>query len=461
MSLLDLRSLYDPWKNPNQVRAHLAPERFVLYGGAMGGGKTAWLVNDGLQRSLSVPGNVGFIGRWENTAFQRTTYLQMEKFIPKDVIEREHKTERYFLFKNGSRIYYGGLREDKPGQESAANKLRSMELGWFGLDEAHEIPEKFFVMLASRLRHVPMGSPRDAMKYRGSLGCNPEPCWIRGRFIDKALGDHVFIPALARDNPFLPADYEAGLRELYPADWVQRYLDGDWNAFMGEHYVFPYAAIRAAVDRSLDKDMPIQLGVDVARYGNDMSVVTVRWGPVMDIRFRVRGNDTQEVADKAAEVAKDEKDGVVNHLQEQLKETGDPAIEQEMRKVSVQIKVDTVGVGAGVADALRRKGHNVTDINGSAKPMKREKFKNLRAELHWALRERLEEGNIDLPDDTGLIAQLSAIKFDYDTNDRIQIESKDNVKERLGYSPDDSDSAIYCFARPIARPGFFFAGGTR
>ena len=113
MVKIDLRKLYKPFEQ--QVKAHTASERYVLYGGAIRGGKTVWLVNEALQLSLECPGNVGWLCRQELTAFRRTTQKTFEKFIPSEIIAQHHKTENWYRLVNGSMIYYGGLGDDEQG----------------------------------------------------------------------------------------------------------------------------------------------------------------------------------------------------------------------------------------------------------------------------------------------------------------------------------------------------------
>ena len=181
----------------------------------MGGGKSAWLANEGIQLSIEVPGNVGYLCRHELTSFRRTTLATLEKFLSRDLVAQHHETQCYIRLANGSLIYYGGLGDD----EVALDRLKSMDLGWFGIDQAEETSEKHFFLLASRLRLVANG-----VDYKGLMTANPQPGWVKHRFIEQKLPDHVFIPALPKDNPYLPGDYEEKLRELYPEELIKQLL---------------------------------------------------------------------------------------------------------------------------------------------------------------------------------------------------------------------------------------------
>jgi glutamate formiminotransferase len=67
--------------------------------------------------------------------------------------------------------------------------------------------------------------------------------------------------------------------------------------------------------------------------------------------------------------------------------------------------------------------------NGGEAPIDKERFVNVRAEDYWTLRERFEQGEIDIdPDDDKLAAQLGSIKWGIDSRGRIKIESKDDMR---------------------------------
>lgn len=178
-------------------------------------------MNEAIQLSLDYPGNVGYICRHELPAFRRSVLIELEKFIHPDILEQHHQTENYFKLKNGSYLFYGGLGDDRAG----LTRITSMTLGWFAIDQAEETTEMHFNMLAGRLR---LNLP--SIRYKGLLTCNPAPGWIKQKFVERKLDDHVFIQSLPKDNPFLPADYESGLRKIYPPEWVKSMLEGDWSA---------------------------------------------------------------------------------------------------------------------------------------------------------------------------------------------------------------------------------------
>jgi len=399
-----------------QAAFHAAAEMFKLYGGAMGGGKTWALCAEAIALSCDYPGNRGYICRNTNVDFTRTTLLVLDKMLrDAGLIADHHKSSpSYYALTNGSWIYYGGL-DDSPDSEE---RLRSFDLGWFAIDEASETGERYFLTLASRLRlNVP------GIRYFGLLATNPDPGWIKARFIDQKLPDHVFIPALPRDNEHLPADYVDRLKRIFPDDWQKRFLEGDWGAFEGTNNVFPYAAIEAACNRKLEPSEPHELGVDVAREGDDEAVISYREGPVASILETIATSDLMELTGK-----------VVNWIREK-KEKGLDAT-----------KVDADGMGFGVVDRLRELEHDVTEIHGGAAARDPERFANRKAEIYWGFRERLLEGNAALPDDMVLKAQLTSCTYRIKSTGQIEITPKSEMKKKGIKSPDRAEAVIYAFA---------------
>ena len=76
----------------------------------------------------------------------------------------------------------------------------------------------------------------------------------------------------------------------------------------------------------------------------------------------------------------------------------------------------------------------------------RSTFANLRAESHWHLRTLLEQGQIALPHDEELFDELAAIRWRATSNGKIQVEPKEDLKNRLGRSPDRADAVVLAFS---------------
>ena len=170
----------------------------------------------------------------------------------------------------------------------------------------------------------------------------------------------------------------------------------------------------------------IVLGVDVARFGSDHSVILRRRGSrVEDIRT-FNGMDTMELAGWVA--------AAIREFQ------------------PTQTCIDEVGVGAGVVDRLREQGYGVRGVNAAHAARQKEVFANLRAETYWRLRELFAAGEIRIPPDQQLLGELAALRYSYDSQGRILLESKENMRQRGIPSPDKADALMLAYALPVSRP---------
>lgn len=222
-----------------QKEFHDSIDRYRLYGGAMGGGKTHALCAEGILYSLWYPGNRGLIGRQNFTDLRETTYRSFLELCPPELIAQHHRSEHWVRLINGSEIVFRELKNWRG--------LGSFQLGWVAIDEATEVSLEAFQMLDSRLRHrLPNG---ERPPYTIFLSSNPGPGWVKRDFADVKRPNHTFVRALPDDNPHLPEGYVQALRDKFPDMWVRRYLEGSWKAVKGlvypefedsVHFIKPY-----------------------------------------------------------------------------------------------------------------------------------------------------------------------------------------------------------------------------
>jgi phage terminase large subunit len=109
------------------------------------------------------------------------------------------------------------------------------------------------------------------------------------------------------------------------------------------------------------------------------------------------------------------------------------------------VGVDGIGVGAGTVNALKELGLQIENIKGSEAPLQfdsAEEFNNLRSQMWWQMREDLRLGKIGIVNDSALIADLIAPKW-FVRNGNIIVEGKEEIKKRLGRSPNKGDAAVY------------------
>ena len=167
---------------------------------------------------------------------------------------------------------------------------------------------------------------------------------------------------------------------------------------------------------------PLMVGVDVARFGNDKSCITFRKGRVVYPQIVFGMCDVVDVAGRVKQ-----------------------AIEAWGEKPS-QIAVDTIGIGSGVADILRREFRRETvDVNSSLRLSDGQNY-NLRARMWRDLREYLKNGAA-IPNDPELSTDLTALQYLFRGGEML-MESKDDAKKRGIKSPDRADSLALTFAIP-------------
>ena len=257
---------------------------------------------------------------------------------------------------------------------------------------------------------------------------NPKPEWL----ITKC-------EPLAEDNPFYPDNliekYET-LMERDPDEAKHVYLGYPRNKQTNAVWLVSDAMDCTNESRNTDENMEgaVEIGIDVARFGNDNSVITKRKGlTVLDMR-KVHGYNTQEVAGLAWEMAGQNKD--------------------------VLMKID-IGYNQGVFDLLEEWGANIIPVNFGGSANNTEVYANCASEMMFSL---------PIPDmyipkhllTQTLLEDLTERQYFYNSRGQKQLEPKDNRSDKTkscfknrhnGRSPDEGDSLMLAFyEKRINRP---------
>lgn len=216
--------------------------------------------------------------------------------------------------------------------------------------------------------------------------------------------------------------------------WITDYGDDSDFVRIRVKGIFPRASstqfisqelvdIAKARERVLNNLMaPRVVGVDVARFGDDETVIILRHGNLILEMLTYREKNTVEVA------------GFVRRVIE----TYQPSA----------TFVDVVGIGAGVVDNLQATGHAVIGVSGAESAADDKTYMNLRAEMWGKLRDWLKLHGC-LLDDAELCAQLTAVEYGYNVRDQLQLEKKEDMKARGLASPDRADALALTFAHPV------------
>ena len=167
------------------------------------------------------------------------------------------------------------------------------------------------------------------------------------------------------------------------------------------------------------------LGVDVARFGDDSTSFALRQGRVVFWTKRFNKLDSMAVTSE-----------VIRAMQRS--------------KIDFVAVDGTGGYGAGVIDRLREMGYGskVIEVNFSDRPIEDVKYKNKRSEIWAATRDWLTTG-AQMPDDDAIQHDLCSVTYKFDSaGDKLQLESKAEMKKRGIKSPDIGDAIALTFARP-------------
>ena len=247
---------------------------------------------------------------------------------------------------------------------------------------------------------------------------------------------------LAEDNPFYPDNllekYE-NLMKRDPDEAKHVYLGYPRNKQTNAVWLVSDVMDMTKEERNTEKNREgaIELGIDVARFGNDNSVITKRKGMiVLDIR-KVHGFNTQEVAGLAWEMAEQNR----NNL----------------------IKID-IGYNQGVYDLLEEWGANVVPVNFGGSANNSEVYANCASEMMF----NLPVNEIYIPSHLltqTLLEDLTERQYYYNSRGQKQLEPKDNRSDTTkscfknrhnGRSPDEGDSlALAFYEKRINRPMLF------
>lgn len=398
----------------------------ICFGGSAGGSKSTlgciWIVT----LCIQYPGIRTLIGRTVLSTLKQTTFKTLLEVLgPKfmNLSVDKHYTynaqSNVVTFYNGSEIILKDL-EDKPSDINK-DSLGGLELTAVYVDEALQISFETFSVLKSRIRFK---LKEYNLIPKILLTSNPGQNWLMKRFYlpweEGTLdGNKQFIPSLPYDNPHLPPSYIEMLKEL-PPQQRERLLNGNWRYTEESNAIFKFDSISKSVFKhQVNPNDKKYLTVDVARFGDDRSVVFVWVGLVAIECFVYRKLSTTELSSE---------------------------IKGLLQKYGIHpsnVIIDSDGVGGGVADQIR--GMNF--VNNSS-PLHGQNFTNLKSQCYVKLAEMFDEGMISLNlldpsivDD--LTQELLAVKLkDVDKDNKVAVQSKDEMKKMLGRSPDLSDALM-------------------
>lgn len=305
-------------------------------------------------------------------------------------------------------------------------------------DESKAIPNETFDAAEGAFSNAGTDTPNEAFAL--SISTPGEPM---GRFYDihkrKPGFEDWWVRHVTLEETIKAGRISAEWAEQRKKQWgessaiYQNRVLGEFCA-SDEDGVIPLSWVEAANRRWEEwKESGMELpftcaGVDVARSGADKTIYALKHGKVVTELRRHSKEDTMETTGRVA--------GLLN----------------AKRGYAV---VDVIGIGAGVVDRLREMKLDVrpfnasegTDVKDSSGEMG---FVNKRSAGWWNVREMLDPGNghdIGLPPDDLLTGDLTAPHWRVMSGGKIQVESKDEIRKRLGRSTDDGDAVVMALAQ--------------
>lgn len=208
------------------------------------------------------------------------------------------------------------------------------------------------------------------------------------------------------------------------SDFVKVRVKGEFPRQSASQFISADLVLEA-IQRKMKPDdyrfHPLVIGVDVARFGNDQSVILKRQGHYVFPEIVKRsGLNNMELA------------GLVVEL-------------YRKSQVHCIVCVDGVGNGSGVVDRLKQLGINTIDVQSAEKAFDPKVYVNRRSEMWGRMRDWLVAGG-KLPNDKDLEKELIAPEFSSNRKLQIVLQSKDDIRKSLGYSPDIADALAFTFA---------------
>lgn len=377
----------------------------TLLGGRDGynGQERIWRLPDGRQIEFGSVPNLGDEARYQGRPHDLLVFDEAANFLEVQV-----------------RFLLGWLRTTIRDQRCQAlltfNPPTTAEGRWIvaffapWLDPKHPNPAqpgelRYFAMIDGEEVEVPTGKP-----------------FTHGADLVTPLS-RTFIPSRVSDNPYLTGTgYMATLQSL-PEPLRSQMLYGDFQAGIEDDpwQVIPTAWVEAAQARwkRPDKLAPMDsLGVDVARGGRDNTLLARRHGMWFDVPLVYPGKATPDGPSVAGLSIAAKRDDAVIHI-------------------------DVIGVGSAPYDFLNDAGQQVVGVNVAEAAVGTDKsgrlrFKNLRSELWWRMREALDPANntgIALPPDPALLADLCAPTWEL-SGSTIYVASREQIMDKIGRSPD-------------------------
>lgn len=262
-----MKVLFEP--HPKQLQfieaVYSGRYKYLLFGGAAGGGKSFVSIATLLMLARMFPGSKSFVIRESLPTLKRTTIPSFFKLCPPNFILSYNQTDQVVKFRNGSSLTFF---PENYVQDKNLTRFDGIEANFFLIEEGQECQRKTFEKCKLRAgRNIIPGMEKQPNPLI-LITCNPSQNWTKEVFHEPFVrgelpSDHYYLQSLMRDNPALPKEYLDGLSNL---DDVTRaiFVEGNWDIVDVER-PFAYSFNRLKTIRAglqVDLNQPIILSFD-------------------------------------------------------------------------------------------------------------------------------------------------------------------------------------------------------
>jgi len=227
------------------------------------------------------------------------------------------------------------------------------------------------------------------------------------------------------------------IHDMYKIEALGEYPDGSADSF------FTLSQIKEAANREVDKDGPIEIGIDIARKGDDVTVAAVRQGMYVYSGEEL-GYFEIDPTSMNRHLVTMGKTSKIPEIEEFVYGLVDSVRAKTGYEDVIRIKVDDTGVGGGLTDYLERdESHNLEVLPVVFSQKRCETYFDVPSRMWGNLKDLIEK--IKIPNDPNLIEELATRCWSLDRH-LIRIEPKKEFKKNFGSSPDRADALILAFA---------------
>lgn len=235
---------------------------FIMYGGAIRGGKTFAGLSALLLLSKKYPKSKWCIVRDSLQTLKRTTIPSFQKICPASFLKSYNQDTQTVTFTNGSQILFLG---EQFADDKELNRFKGLEVNGFLLEEINELQKATFYKCFERAgSHIIDNQPKPIIL----ATCNPSNNWVKELIYDKwkineLPTNWLYIPSKITDNPYVSQDYLESLKSM-PRYEYQVFVEGDWDLQLktGAEFYKEFNLDKHVGKTEYKPELPLWLSID-------------------------------------------------------------------------------------------------------------------------------------------------------------------------------------------------------